>query len=169
MKTISWKHENTWKQLQSCYNKLVVSIEELSTPVDPAVLDNPPTTIKEHNLLCQTISVWIPSPVMRLRLLTPWISHPKSLTSCKVKELSDILVHSSRHGDQQMSYLLPYQLQLIHWNPPRLEEYLAWGTYEPHSHAWHIMHPSWWDHLPQSEHMQRPGKRHPRSDKSFVS
>ena len=44
-------------QLQSCSNKPVVSIEELSTPVDPAVLDHPPATINEHmlNLLCHTL------------------------------------------------------------------------------------------------------------------
>ena len=40
----------------SCYYKPVVSIEELSTPVDPAVLDHPPVTINKHmvNLLCHT-------------------------------------------------------------------------------------------------------------------
>ena len=35
--------------LQSCYHKPVVSIEELCTPVDPAVLDHPPATINEHS------------------------------------------------------------------------------------------------------------------------
>ena len=66
---LGWYHSPGFElQLQSCYNKPVVSIEELSTPVDPAVLDYPPGTIKEHmvNLLCHITSVGIPSPAMSL-------------------------------------------------------------------------------------------------------
>ena len=51
---LGWYHSLEFKlQLQSCDNKPVVSIEELSTPLDPAVLDHPPATINEHmvNLL----------------------------------------------------------------------------------------------------------------------
>jgi len=75
-------------QLKNCYNKPVVSIEELSTPVNLAVLDHSPATINEHmvNLLCHTASVGTPSPVMSLWVLKPLTSHPKSMTSCKVKE-----------------------------------------------------------------------------------
>ena len=60
-------------QLQSCYNTPVVRIEELNTPVDPAVLDHPPATINEHlvNLLCHTASVVILIPVMSLWALKP--------------------------------------------------------------------------------------------------
>ena len=52
---------------------LVVGVEELRTPVDPAVLDHPPSTINEHmvNLLCHTTSVGIPSPAMSLWELKP--------------------------------------------------------------------------------------------------
>jgi len=55
------------------FNKPVVRIEELSTPVDPAVLDYPPATINEHmvNLLCHTTSVGISSTAMSLWLLKP--------------------------------------------------------------------------------------------------
>ena len=66
---LGWYHSPEFKlQLQSCYNKPVVSIEELSIPVDPAVLDHPPATIIENmaNLLCHTTSIGIPSPVMSL-------------------------------------------------------------------------------------------------------
>ena len=51
---LGWYHSPKVKlQLQSCYNKPVVVIEELSTPVDPAFLGHPPATITEHmvNLL----------------------------------------------------------------------------------------------------------------------
>ena len=60
-------------QLKSCYNKPVISVEELSTPVDSAVLDHPPATINEHvvNLLCHIASVGIPSPAMSLCVLKP--------------------------------------------------------------------------------------------------
>ena len=60
-------------QLQCCSNKPVVSIVELSIPVDPAVVDHPPSTINEHmiNLLCHTTSVGIPSPAMSLWALKP--------------------------------------------------------------------------------------------------
>ena len=80
-------------QLQSCDNDPVVSVEELSTPVDPAVLDHPPATINEHmvNLLCHISSVGIPSPAMSLCVLKPRTSHPKSMTYCKVKEGSTVL------------------------------------------------------------------------------
>jgi len=70
---LGWNHSPAFKlQLQSCYNKPVVGIEELSTPVDPAVLNHPPATI-EHmvNLLCHTTSVGIPSPAMSLWVLKP--------------------------------------------------------------------------------------------------
>ena len=66
---LGWYHSPGFKlQLQSCYNKPMVSIEELSTLVDPAGLDYPPVTINEHmvNLLCHTASVGIPSPAMSL-------------------------------------------------------------------------------------------------------
>ena len=56
---LGWYHSPRFKlQLQSCHNKPVVGIEELSTPVDPAVLDHPPATINEHmvNLLGHTAS-----------------------------------------------------------------------------------------------------------------
>ena len=36
--------------LQSCCNKPVVSIEELSTPVDPAVVHHPPVTMNKHRV-----------------------------------------------------------------------------------------------------------------------
>ena len=55
---LGWYHSPSFKlQLQSCLNKPVVSIEELSTPVDPAVLDHPSVTINKHmvNLLCHTV------------------------------------------------------------------------------------------------------------------
>ena len=55
-----WYHSSGFKlQLQSCYNKPLVGIEELRTPVDPAVLDQPPVIINKHmvNLLCHTTSV----------------------------------------------------------------------------------------------------------------
>ena len=71
---LGWYHSPGFKvQLQSCYNKPVVSIEELSTPVDPAVLDHPPATINEDmvNLLYHTTSVGIPSPAMSLWVLKP--------------------------------------------------------------------------------------------------
>ena len=71
---LGWYHSSGWKvQLQSCYNKPVVSIEELSTPVDPAVLNHPSVTINEHtvNLLCHTTCVGIPSPAMSLWVLKP--------------------------------------------------------------------------------------------------
>ena len=70
---LGWYHSPGFKlQLQSCYNKPVVSIEELSTLVDPAVLDHPPATINEHmvNLLCHNTSVGFPSPAMSLWALT---------------------------------------------------------------------------------------------------
>ena len=71
---LGWYHSPGFKlQLQSCYNKPVVSIEELSTPVDPAVLDHPPATINEHMVkhLCHTTSIGIPSPAMTLWALKP--------------------------------------------------------------------------------------------------
>jgi len=58
---LGWYHSPGFKlQLQSCDNKSVVSIEELSTSVDPAVLDHPPATINEHMVnFCPIISlVW---------------------------------------------------------------------------------------------------------------
>ena len=65
---LGWYHSPGFKvQLQSCYNKPVVSIEELSTLVDPALLDHPPATINE--LLCHTTSVGIPSLAMSLWVL----------------------------------------------------------------------------------------------------
>ena len=41
-------------QLQSCYNQPIVGSEEVSTPVDPVVLDHSPATINVHrvNLFC---------------------------------------------------------------------------------------------------------------------
>ena len=71
---LGWYHSPGFKlQLQSCYNKPVVGIEELSNLVDPAVLDHPPASINEHrvNLLCHTTSVGIPSPAMSLKVLKP--------------------------------------------------------------------------------------------------
>ena len=96
---LEWNHSPGFKlQLQSCHHKLVVGIEQLSSPEDPAVLDHPPVTINEHmvSLICRTTSVGIPSPAMSLWVLKPRTSHPKSMTSCKVKELGAIQVHSSR-------------------------------------------------------------------------
>ena len=69
---LGWYHSPGFKlQLQSYYNKPVVGIEELSTPVDPAVLDHHPVTINDHmvNLLCHTNSIGIQSPVMSLLVL----------------------------------------------------------------------------------------------------
>ena len=71
---LGWYHSPGFKvQLKSCYNKPVVSIEELSTPVNPAVLVHPPATINEDmvNLLCHTASVGRPSPAMGLWALKP--------------------------------------------------------------------------------------------------
>ena len=71
---LGWYHSPIFKlQLQSCYHKLVVGVEELSTPVDTAVLDHPQAIITEHmvNLLCHTTSVGIPSPAMSLWALKP--------------------------------------------------------------------------------------------------
>ena len=71
---LGWYHSPGFKlQLQSCYHQPVVGIEELSTSVDPAVLDHPPATINEHmvNLLYNTTSVGIPSPTMSLWALKP--------------------------------------------------------------------------------------------------
>jgi len=71
---LGWYHSPAFKvQLQRCDNKPVVSIEELSTPVDPAVLDHPPATINEVmvNLLCHTTIVGIPSSAMSLWALKP--------------------------------------------------------------------------------------------------
>ena len=46
---LGWYHSSGLElQLQSCYHKPVVGVEELSTWVDPAVLDHPPATINEH-------------------------------------------------------------------------------------------------------------------------
>ena len=69
-----WYHSPGFElQLQSCYNKPVVGIEELSTPVDPAVLNHPAVTINEQmvNILCDTASIRIPRPAMRLWVLKP--------------------------------------------------------------------------------------------------
>ena len=52
---LGWYHSPGFKlQLQSCYNKPVVGIEELSTPVDTAVLDHPSVTINEHVVTLKT-------------------------------------------------------------------------------------------------------------------
>ena len=70
---LGWYHSPGFKlQPQSCY-KPVVSIEELSTLLDPTVLDHSPATINEHmvNLLCHTTSVGIRSPAMSLWALKP--------------------------------------------------------------------------------------------------
>ena len=46
---LGWYHSPGFKlQLQSWCNKPVINIEELSTLVDPSVLDHPPATINEH-------------------------------------------------------------------------------------------------------------------------
>ena len=60
-------------QLQSCYNKPVVGVEKLSTPVDPAVLEHPPATINGHmvNLVHHTTSMRIPNPAMSQQALKP--------------------------------------------------------------------------------------------------
>ena len=66
---LGWYHSPRFKlQLQSCYNKPVVGIEELSPSVDPTVLDHPPATINEHVviILCHTTSIGIPSPAISL-------------------------------------------------------------------------------------------------------
>ena len=71
---LGWYHSPGFKvQLKSCFNKPMVSIEELSTLRDAAVLDHPPVTINEHmvNLLCHTASVGIPCPAMSLWALKP--------------------------------------------------------------------------------------------------
>ena len=71
---LGWYHSPGFKlQLQSCYNKPVVGIEELCSSVDPAVLNHPPATINEHtdNLHFNTTSSGIPSPVMSLWVLKP--------------------------------------------------------------------------------------------------
>ena len=71
---LGWYHSPGFKlQLQSCYNQPVVSIEELSTLVDPAVLDHCLMTINKHmvNLLCHTTSGGIPSPAISLWVLKP--------------------------------------------------------------------------------------------------
>jgi len=71
---LGWYHSPEFElQLQSCYNKPVVTDEVLNTPVDSAVLEQPPATINEHmvSLLCHTTSVGRPSPVMSLWVLKP--------------------------------------------------------------------------------------------------
>ena len=62
---LGWYYSPRFKlQLNSCYNNPMVIIEEVSTPVDPVVLDHPPATINDVmvNLLCHTASIGIPSP-----------------------------------------------------------------------------------------------------------
>jgi len=69
---LGWYHSPRFKlQLQSCEHKPVVGIEELSTPVDTAVLDHLPANINEHmvNLLCHTTSIGISSPAISLWVL----------------------------------------------------------------------------------------------------
>ena len=71
---LGWYHSTGFKvQFQNFYHKPVVGFEELSTPVDPAVLDHPPATINEQmvDLLCHTASVGMSSPAMRLWALKP--------------------------------------------------------------------------------------------------
>jgi len=66
---LGWYHSSGFMlQLQGCDDKPLVSIEELSTPVDPAVLDHSPATINEQmvNLFCHTTLIGIPSPTMSL-------------------------------------------------------------------------------------------------------
>ena len=60
-------------QLQNCYNKPVVSSEDLSYLVDPAVLDHPPVTMNELmvNLLCYTTNIGMPNSALSLWVLKP--------------------------------------------------------------------------------------------------
>ena len=58
---LGWNHSPGFKrQLQTCHHNPVVGIEELRTPIDPAVLGHPQATTNEHmvNLLCHTKNRW---------------------------------------------------------------------------------------------------------------
>ena len=71
----------------------MISVEELRTAKNPAILENPPTTANKNmiDLLRNNTGIGVPSPAMPLRMLIPSASDPKSPTLCKVKKPSAVL------------------------------------------------------------------------------
>ena len=75
-------------KLECCNNKPVVSYKELSTLENPAVLEDPPTSINKDmiNLLCYLSGIAIPSPAVQLWSLIPRTCNSQSSAFCRIQK-----------------------------------------------------------------------------------
>ena len=73
-------------KLECCNNKLVVSCKEIGTPVNPAVLQDPPKRINEDviDLLSQPSDIVILSLAVQLWSLIPRSCNSQPSEFCKI-------------------------------------------------------------------------------------
>ena len=85
-------------KLECCNNKHVFSCKKLSTPENPAVLENPPTRTNEDviNLLSYYSDIAIPSPVVLFWSLIPRPYNSRPFVFCKIQKERAVSVPGTR-------------------------------------------------------------------------
>ena len=85
-------------KLECCNSKPVVSCKELGTPVNPAVLEDPPTSTNEDviDLLGYPSGIAIPSSAVQLWSLIPKTCNSQSSEFCKIQKERAVGVPGTR-------------------------------------------------------------------------
>ena len=85
-------------KLECCKNKSVVSCKEIGTPVNPAVLENPPTRTNEDviKLLSYFYGIAIPRPAVQLWSFIARTCNSQSSEFCKIQKEGAVGVPGTR-------------------------------------------------------------------------